>query len=100
MLAAEIERIVREEAVRHLSATAIDGVTTQETLDSEGHDAVRITITLKANSAQNLKGDDVLNTLVAIRSELARSGEDRLPIVEYEEAGEDIEPDDSGDAQS
>lgn len=79
---------------------AIDGVSSKDTLDSEGRDAVRITITLKAKVAQQLKGDDVLDTLVAIQSQLAKEGESRLSIVEYEEAGEAVEADDIGDAQS
>lgn len=87
-------------AVQHLPPEAIDGVSSKDTLDSEGRDAVRITITLKAKVAQQLKGDDVLDTLVAIQSQLAKEGESRLSIVEYEEAGEAVEADDIGDAQS
>ena len=97
---AEIGQIAKQEAVQHLPPEAIDGVSSQDTLDSEGRDAVRITITLKAKVAQQLKGDDVLDTLVAIRSRLAEAGESRLSIVEYEETGEAVEADDIGDAQS
>lgn len=96
---AEIGQIAKEVAMQRLSPDAIDGVSSEDTLDS-GHDAVRITITLKAKAAQSLNGDDVLDTLVAIRSQLAKRGEDRLSIVEYQEADEAVEADDSGDTQS
>lgn len=43
--------------------------------------------------ARLLKGDDVLDTLVAIKADLAQAGEERPSIVEYEEVGEAIEPD-------
>ncbi|HVV51823.1 MAG TPA: hypothetical protein VHO06_19300 [Polyangia bacterium] len=42
----------------------------------------------------------MLDTLVAIQRQLAKHGEERLSIVEYEEEGEVIEADDVGNAQS
>ena len=75
-------------------------MSSEETVDSHGRDAVRITITLKAKTAQTLTGDGVLDTLVAIRTQFSQKGDERLPIVEYEEAGEMTGADDGGDAQS
>ncbi len=97
---AEIGQIARKIAADHLSPNVVDAVSSEETVDSQGRDAVRITITLKANTANTLTGDGVLDTLVAIRTQLAEKGDDRLPIVEYEEVGELTEAEDSGDAQS
>ncbi|HVZ89996.1 MAG TPA: hypothetical protein VHG72_23750 [Polyangia bacterium] len=100
MNSAEIDEIAKTVAIQHLSPDAVDDVISQETVDSQGRDAVRITIKLKARVAQKLNGDDVLDTLVAIQTQLARRGEERLSIVEYEEAGETSEADDVGNAQS
>lgn len=98
--AAEIGEIAKKVATEHLSPGVVDAVSSEETIDSQGRDALRITITLKAKTANTLTGDGVLGTLVAIQSRLAEKGDDRLPIVEYEEIGELTEADDSGDAQS
>jgi hypothetical protein len=93
---AKIDEIAKAVAIQHLSPEAIDDVISHDTVDSQGRDAVRITIKLKAKAAEKLNGDDVLDTLVAIQSQLAKHGEERLSIVEYEEAGEVIEADDVG----
>lgn len=96
----QVEQIAQEVATEHLSPGVIDAVSSEETVDSQGRDAVRITITLKAETAKTLTGDGVLDTLVAIQTRLAEKGDQRLPIVEYEEVGELSEADDDGDAQS
>jgi hypothetical protein len=97
---ADIGKIAKEVAAKRFPPESIDDVSSQETVDADGHDALRITITLKAKTAQQLKGDDVLDTLVDIQSRLAQKGENRLSIVEYQEAGEILEADDIGDTKS
>ena len=96
---AQIEQIAKEMAVRHLSPQAVDHVSSQQIVDSQGRDAVRITITLTSKVGHQLNGDAVLDTLVAIQHRFAEQGEDRLPIVEYAEAGEVTEADEFGDAE-
>ena len=96
---AQIEQIAKEMAVQHLSPEAVDHVSSQQIVDSQGRDAVRITITLTSKTAQRLSGDAVLDTLVAIQNRFAEKGEDRLPIVENAEAGEVTEADELGDAE-
>lgn len=91
----QIDEIVQREAIRHLNKKAIDGVQSRAALDSEGRDAIRITIRLKPKTAKTLEGDAVLDALVAIKSALANAGEARPSIVEYEEAGELVEGDDA-----
>jgi hypothetical protein len=97
---ADIGKIAKEVASKRFPPESIDDVSSQETVDADGRDALRITITLKAKIAQQLKGDDVLDTLVDIQSRLAQKGENRLSIVEYQEAGEILEADDIGDTKS
>lgn len=100
MLAAEkIDAIARDAALKYLKSDAVEGVTSKDAFDSEGRDAVRITIMLKANAARRLEGDAVLDALVAIKSKLHEAGEERTSIVEYAETGEAVEADD-GDSQS
>lgn len=51
--------------------------------DSQGNEALRITIVLKPEAAGTLTGDDALDLLVEIQRRLRVEGEERLPIVEY-----------------
>lgn len=95
----EINGIAARAAAKYLSAGVLDGVSSRDTFDSEGRPAIRITIRLKPKTSQRIDGDAVLDTLVHIKSGLAKAGEERPSIVEYEELGEAIEPDDAN-AQS
>jgi len=55
----------------------------QPTVDSEGRDALRITIVIESGAAARIKGDAALDTLVQIQDRLREAGEERFPIVEY-----------------
>ena len=48
-----------------------------------GEDALRITIVIKPEAVQLLKGNPLLDTLLQIRQSLQQAGETRLPILEY-----------------
>lgn len=85
---ARIEEITARAAKEHLKPAALESVRSRSTFDSEGHQAVRITIVLKRDFARRVKDDDALDALVAITSALANAGEERTPIIEYAEAGE------------
>jgi hypothetical protein len=86
--AAEIINIATNVATANLSHSSVSNVTSEPTVDSEGHDALRITIVLTPGSTATIKGDDVLDTLVQIRRSLQTAGELRLPIVEFTTAQE------------
>jgi hypothetical protein len=95
--AARIDEIARHVTGRTLPPLSVDRVETAEANDSEGHAAVRIVIFLKPNVATHLDGEAVLDTLVALNTELTQAGEDRRPLVEYAAVDE---TDDGGDAES
>lgn len=78
----KIAQIAHRVAAAHLGG-AIDDVMSAPTTDSQGRDALRITIVIKSGSAAKLGGNAILDTLVQIQEELRESGEDRFPIVEY-----------------
>lgn len=96
---ARINEIASKALARHLKGDAVDRVSSRDGIDFEGNQAIRITIRLHPRAAQRLEGDDVLDALVAIKTDLAKAGEERPSIVEYEEVGEVTEGDDA-DAQS
>ncbi len=81
---AKIDEIVRAVASKKLPRESVDHVASSEATDSQGHEAVRIVITLKPNVAAKLEGDALLGTLVGIQSRLSEAGDDRFPLVEYE----------------
>jgi len=80
---ARISEIVGEVAKAHLTPKSVAGVFSEPATDSEGHEALRITIVIGRDATKRLKGDAVLDTLVDIQDRLREAGEERLPIVEY-----------------
>lgn len=80
------------------SGAGIQRVDSEPTLDSEGKDALHITIVLKRGSAGKISGDNALDTLVRIERALREAKEERFPIISYvtEEELEDT----SGDTES
>jgi hypothetical protein len=78
-----IETIAREVASATLKRSASGTVISEPTIDSEGRDALRITIVIEPNAIDRLKGDALLDTLVQIQDRLREAGEERFPIVEY-----------------
>ena len=80
-----------EKAFTRLGEEKLDGVRVEETTDAGGSDALRIIIKLKSKMAEKIDGDSALDLLVDLRRSLEGLGEERLPIVEYEEEGEEIE---------
>ena len=90
-----IEEIAQEVASANLASTNVTSVSSSPTVDSQGNDALRITIVLKPGAESRISGDAALGALVGIRDRLRRAGEERLAIVEYAtkeelEAGGDL----------
>lgn len=78
-----IREIAQEVATANLTTANVSSVSSSAAIDSEGHDALRITIVIKPGSASKIKGDATLDTLVGIQERLRAEGEERFPIVEY-----------------
>jgi len=66
-------------------------------LDSDGNEAVRITIVIAPGAVRKLGGEAILDTLVELRRRLEAEGEVRFPLVEY---ATEAELSDSGDSES
>jgi hypothetical protein len=78
-----IREIARQIASANLASTNVTSVSTSPTIDLDGNDALRITIVIEPGFESGLAGDAVLDTLVGIRDQLRRAGEERLAIIEY-----------------
>ena len=91
---ARINEIVAEVATAYLTSEIVDRVISEPAVDSSGNDAVKITIVIKPNAIERLKGDPVLDALLAIHDKLSEAGDERSPMVEYATQAELDEVDD------
>jgi hypothetical protein len=78
-----IQEIAQEVASEKLTSANVSSVSSSAAIDSEGHEALRITIVIKPGSESRIKGDATLDTLVGIQDRLRSEGEERFAIVEY-----------------
>jgi hypothetical protein len=78
-----ILEIAQEVASAKLTSANVSSVSSSAAIDSEGHEALRITIVIKPGSESRIKGDATLDTLVGIQDRLRSEGEERFAIVEY-----------------
>lgn len=78
-----IREIAQDVAIANSASTNVTSVSSSPTTDSEGHDALRITIVIKSGSEIEDWGRCGPYTLVGIQRRLRREGEERLAIVEY-----------------
>ena len=91
----KISKIVEKVATSNLTPEIVEGVLAEPAIDSEGQEALRITIVIKPGAAVRLNGDAVLDTLVQIQDRLREAGELRFGIVEYATKAELEASDDS-----
>jgi hypothetical protein len=92
---AKINEIVGEVATAYLTSEIVDRVISEPSVDSAGNDAVKITIVIKPDAIERLKGDPILDALLAIHDKLNEAGEERFPMVHYATQAELDEVDES-----
>jgi hypothetical protein len=78
-----IVEIAGDVARANLTSARVSGIISEPTVDSQGREALRITIVIPPGAAAKIKGDAALDTLVQIQERLRDAGEERFPIVEY-----------------
>ncbi len=84
----QIAQAVATANTANLSSANFTSITSSTAVDSEGHEALRITIVIKPGAASKIDGDAAVDTLVQIQDRLRKEGEERFPIVEYATAEE------------
>ena len=80
---ARIAEIARLTARETLTAKWFEDVLVEPAVDSDGNDAVRITVIIAPAAVRRLGGEAVLQMLVKLRRRLDTEGETRFPIIEY-----------------
>ncbi len=84
MLDDQIVAEIAGDVVRSYGAgDKLERVIPTPTIDSQGLDAIRLTLVLKPAAAEGLTGREALDLLVGIQQGLYDKGEERLPIIEY-----------------
>mgnify|MGYP001015739730 CR=1 FL=1 len=96
----KIIEIAQKAAVANLSSAAVHSVLSEPTVDSQGREALQITIVLTPDAVENIKGENVLKMLVEIQDKLQEAGDERFPIMRYatEQELKELESLDSGDS--
>jgi hypothetical protein len=95
---AKVNEVVSKAASAAISSGAgIQRVDSEPTLDSQGKEALDITIVLKRGSAGKISGDSALDTLVTVEKALRKAKEERVPIISFVTEGE--LDDSSGDTE-
>ena len=79
----QVTQISSEVAKANLPPQGVVRVQSEPTVDSQGQDALYLTIVVAPEAADRVSGDAVVNTLVQIHDRLRDAGDDRFPIIEY-----------------
>jgi hypothetical protein len=91
------DQVVNRVASTALKKAGVSRIYSEPAIDSEGREALHVTVVLKKSDKGEMSGDLALDTIVNIERALRESGDERLPIVEF--VGED-ELESSGDTES
>lgn len=92
-----ISRIVTQTVDANTTPNSVRRVMIEPAMDSEGKDALRITIVITPEAVTQLEAGPIVDTLVQIQDRLREAGEERFPIIYYstEEELEEV-----GDSES
>ena len=75
--------LLKQAAAKELGAKNVLRVLSEPTLDSNGNEAIRVTVVVANNTMGNVANNAVLNALVGLRERLREMRDDRTPIIEY-----------------
>lgn len=80
---AVIDAIVEHAARNHLGSDNYVRSYTKPWVDSMGEEVVSVTLVISPGAAERIGGDRALDLLYDVQQTLARSGDDRFPLMEY-----------------
>jgi len=79
----DVDRVVDKAATAALKGVKLSKVYSTVTTDSDGRDALNITVVIESIGKNAMTGDAALNAIVRIQRDLRASGEERLAIVDF-----------------
>jgi hypothetical protein len=69
--------------VEELGKDNVVRVDWEPTVDSQGGEALKITVVIAPGSVEKLKNGAVLDAMVKLQERLRQMGDDRFPIIDY-----------------
>ena len=84
-------RLIEQPFIAALGKDNVVRVEHAPTTDSQGRDALRVTVVVAPDSVRKLAKGAVLDALVKLRERLSEMRDDRIPIVEYATEAELLE---------
>lgn len=79
----QVDRIATQAALKALSASSLLRTLAEETTDSEGQEAILVTLVINDLQRSPVTGDDAADAIVNVRQGLQSAGEDRTVIIEF-----------------
>jgi hypothetical protein len=76
-------RLIGQALIAKLGRNNVVRVVWQPTTDSQGEDAIGVTVVLKPGAVRRLQGETLIEALVSLRTRLRELRDDRVPIVHY-----------------
>ena len=76
-------RLIWHAVVGELGRQNVVRVDSAPATDSQGRDALKLTIVIAPNAIRNLGKDAALNTIIQVQKQLRQMHDERTPIVEY-----------------
>jgi hypothetical protein len=91
----KVDRVVDKAAAAALTKARVSRVFSSPTIDSDGHEALSVTIVVKRGRGDQITGASAGYAILRIGQDLLRAGEERLPIIYFvteEELDDDGDP--------
>ena len=77
------ELLLRQAATKELGSNNVLRVFSEPAIDSNGHEALRITVVIADGTTGRVANNSVLNAVVGLRERLREMRDERVPIIEY-----------------
>jgi hypothetical protein len=79
----QVNEVVSKAAAAAFERVGVSRVDSTPTTDSDGREALNVIVVLKSGRGEEATGEDAVNAIVRIGQDLWKSGEERLPIIEF-----------------
>ncbi len=79
----QISAIASSTAQAILAPGTVARIISEPTVDSQGNDALHITIVINPQASKKITGNQALDTLAQLQTKLQEAGEQRFAVVDY-----------------
>lgn len=75
--------LVKSILVDRLPGVGLQQILTEQAIDSEGKDSLRITLVIPEEAVDTITGEQALDLITDVHKALAANGDDRLAVIGY-----------------